>query len=226
MPHFYLTHEADMVALARLRAELNAEGHGQKISVTHMLIRALGLALEEMPQMNRIWAGDRILAFGRADIGMVAETPDGLRIPVVRDAGGTSLDAVAAQAGALAERARTGRLTPADVGDGVISISNVGMFGVSSLTPIINPPNAMILGVGAERSLFRPDADGAPALRRELTLTLACDHRIIDGADAARFLSAVVALLETPSACCARRANRPEPPGAFPWISPSTKNSR
>lgn len=198
IPHFYLTHEADMAALARLRAELNAEGHGQKISVTHMLIRALGLALEEMPQMNRIWAGDRILAFAHADIGMVAETPDGLRIPVVRDAGGTSLDAVAAQAGALAERARNGRLTPSDVGGGVISISNVGMFGASSLTPIINPPNAMILGVGAERSLFRPDADGAPALRRELTLTLACDHRVIDGADAARFLSAVVALLETP----------------------------
>lgn len=187
-----------MAALARLRAELNAEGHGQKISVTHMLIRALGLALEEMPQMNRIWAGDRILAFAHADIGMVAETPDGLRIPVVRDAGGTSLDAVAPQAGALAERARNGRLTPSDVGGGVISISNVGMFGASSLTPIINPPNAMILGVGAERSLFRPDADGAPALRRELTLTLACDHRVIDGADAARFLSAVVALLETP----------------------------
>lgn len=198
IPHFYLTHETDMVALAQLRAALNADSTGQKISVTHMLIRALGLALEEMPQMNRIWVGDRILAFPRADIGMVAETPGGLRIPVVRDAGGSSLDAVALQASALAERARTGRLTASDVGDGVISISNVGMFGVSSLTPIINPPNAMILGVGAERALFRPDAQGLPALRRELTLTLACDHRLIDGADAARFLSAVVAILETP----------------------------
>jgi len=84
------------------------------------------------------------------------------------------------------------------MGDGVMSVSNLGMFGVTSLTPIINPPNAMILGVGAERQIFRPDADGAPALRRELTLTLACDHRIIDGADAARFMADLVALLETP----------------------------
>ena len=198
IPHFYLTHEADMVALSALRSDLNADGATQKVSVTHMLIRALGLALEEMPQMNRIWAGDRIIAFGRADIGMVVETPDGLRIPVVRNSGGTSLDDVANQANGLIERARTGSLASSDVGDGVISISNVGMFGASSLTPIINPPNAMILGVGAERAVFRPDANNAPALRRELTLTLACDHRIIDGADAARFLSAVVALLENP----------------------------
>lgn len=198
IPHFYLSHEAELSALNALRDQLNADARAPRISVTHMLIRALGLALAEMPQMNRIWAGDRILAFDRVDIGMVAETPDGLRIPVIRDAGGATLDAVAEQARALAGRARDGGLTPADVGDGVISISNVGMFGVSSLTPIINPPNAMILGVGAERQIFRPGADGAPVLRRELTLTLACDHRIIDGADAARFLSAVVEILETP----------------------------
>ena len=148
--------------------------------------------------MNRIWAGDRIVAFGQANIGMVAETPEGLRIPVIRDAGGVSLDEVAAQARELTDRARAGGLRPSDVGDGVIAISNVGMFGVTSLTPIINPPNAMILGVGAERQVFRPDASGAPALRRELTLTLACDHRIIDGADAARFLADLATLLETP----------------------------
>lgn len=198
IPHFYLTHEAEISALSDLRGRLNAEDGRPRISVTHMLIRALGLALAEMPEFNRIWAGDTIVAFDRADIGMVAETPDGLRIPVIRDAGGATLDQVAEMARDLASRARDGQLTPADVGDSVISISNVGMFGVSTLTPIINPPGAMILGVGAERALFRPDAGGAPALRRELTLTLACDHRIVDGAAAARFLSAVVEILENP----------------------------
>jgi pyruvate dehydrogenase E2 component (dihydrolipoamide acetyltransferase) len=198
IPHFHVTHEAELSALTALRAQLNAEPHAPRVSVTHMLIRALGLALAERPAMNRIWAGERIIAFDKANIGMVVEAPDGLRIPVIRDAGRASLDEVAAQAQDLAARARSGDLRPSDMGDGVMSISNVGMFGVTSLTPIINPPNAMILGVGAERQIFRPDADGAPALRRELTLTLACDHRIIDGADAARFMADLVALLETP----------------------------
>ncbi len=198
IPHFYVTHEAELSALTALRRQLNADADGPRVTVTHMLIRALGVALTEHPAMNRIWAGDHIIAFSQVDIGMVTQTPGGLRIPVIRDAGRTALDDIAAQARDLAERARSGRLGASDVGDGVISISNVGMMGVTSLTPIINPPNAMILGVGAERQLFRPDETGAPALRREMTLTLACDHRIIDGVDAARFLADLVALLETP----------------------------
>ncbi|KAB2533478.1 hypothetical protein AL035_20690 [Salipiger aestuarii] len=198
IPHFYVSHEAELSALTGLRGQLNADPDAPRVSVTHMLIRALGVALTEHPAMNRIWAGDQIVAFSQANIGMVTQTPDGLRIPVIRDAGGTALDDIATQARDLATRARSGELGASDVGDGVISISNVGMMGVTSLTPIINPPNAMILGVGAERQLFRPDENGAPALRREMTLTLACDHRIIDGADAARFLAELVALLETP----------------------------
>jgi len=118
---------------------------------------------------------------------------------MIRDAGRRRLREIAADATALAERARTGRLTPADVGGGAAAISNVGMFGVTSLTPIISPPQAMMLGVGGERRVLRPDAAGAPALRRELTLTLACDHRVIDGAEAARFLAALVAVLQHPA---------------------------
>jgi pyruvate dehydrogenase E2 component (dihydrolipoamide acetyltransferase) len=201
IPHFYVTHEAEIGALSALRSQLNAEagqGGRAKISVTHMLIKALGLALAEMPGLNRIWAGDAIHAFDRVDVGMVAETPQGLRVPVLRNAGAVALDDLAARAGALAERARGGSLLPDDVGDSVVSISNVGMIGVSTLTPIINPPNAMILGVGAERALFRPGPNGAPVARRELVLTLAADHRIVDGAEAARFLASLVALLEEP----------------------------
>lgn len=198
IPHFYVTHEAELSKLMALRDDLNEEGASARISVTHMLIRALGLALTEMPQMNRIWLDDKILAFEQANIGMVVETPNGLRIPVIRDAGQQNLDDVATQAKGLVQRAVEGKLAAADVGNGVISISNVGMFGVSSLIPIINPPNAMILGVGADRAVFRPAPDGSPVLACELTLTLACDHRIIDGADAARFLSVLVNILETP----------------------------
>lgn len=198
IPHFYVTHEAEIAKLLELRVGMNAAAGFNRISVTHMLIKALGLALAEMPELNRIWSGDRIVAFDRVDIGMVAETPQGLRVPVLRDAGRASLDDLASMVAALADRARAGNLAPTDVGDSVVSISNVGMFGVSSLTPIINPPNAMILGVGADRSLFRPDAEGAPQLRRELTLTLAADHRIIDGADAARFLAHLVGVIEDP----------------------------
>lgn len=198
IPHFYVSHEAELTRLEQLRDDLNGSGFATRISVTHMLIRAIGLALAERPDMNRIWVSDKIIAFDKVDIGMVAETPDGLRIPVIRDAGGGTLDYIAAQANDLAARARDGKLTPAEVGDGVISVSNVGMFGVTSLTPIINPPNAMIMGVGATRDLFRPGSDGTPQLCRELTLTLACDHRIIDGADAARLLAAIVDILENP----------------------------
>ena len=208
IPHFYVSHEAELTSLMQLRSDLNADDERPRISVTHMLIRALGLALTEMPELNRIWVDDRILAFKHVDVGMVAETPDGLRIPVIRDAGSSSLDQIAAQAHEVMARAREGGLKPTDVGEGAISVSNVGMFGVSSLTPIINPPNAMILGVGAEREVFRPGADRTPELRREMTLTLACDHRVIDGADAARFLSAVVSILETPIRLL-RPAHRP-----------------
>lgn len=199
IPHFYVTHEAEISELTALRKTLNSSETNTRVSVTHMLIRTLGLALTEMPHMNRVWAGDHILAFNQADVGMVTETPNGLRISVIRNAGSAQLDEIAAAANDLGARARIDALTASDVGDGVIAISNVGMFGIASLTPIISPPNAMILGVGAPRLVFRPDDAGAPFLHNELTLTLACDHRIIDGADAARFLSAVVEILETPT---------------------------
>ncbi|MER3353542.1 MAG: dihydrolipoamide acetyltransferase family protein [Hoeflea sp. D1-CHI-28] len=162
IPHFYMTHEAELSALTELRQGLNTDSERARISVTHMLIRAVGVALAELPVLNRIWSNDRIVAFDRVDVGMVVETPEGLRIPVVRDVGGRGLDEIAKVAAAAADRARSGALAAEDVGDSAIAISNVGMFGVSSMTPIINPPNAMIIGVGADRKLFRPGADGAP----------------------------------------------------------------
>ncbi|MGV1768427.1 dihydrolipoamide acetyltransferase family protein [Rhizobium rhizogenes] len=199
IPHFYLTRIVNVQALGQLRDKLNAEADKRaRISVTHILVKALGLALTQMPAMNRIWTDDGILSFVSADIGMVTETPQGLRIPMFRDAGHMPLDSIARTGTDLAARAREGQLAPTDVGGGVMSISNVGMFGATSLTPIISPPQAMILGVGAEQQAFRPDDTGQPSLCREICLTLAVDHRIIDGADAARFLQFVSSNLEEP----------------------------
>lgn len=198
IPHFYLSRHVEISALQAMREDLNSDAALARISVTHMLAKGLALALAAMPDMNRIWADTEILAFSGADIGIVSETPHGLRIPVIRNVQALSLDDIAAAAQAIAGRASDNRLTPGDVGGGAISISNVGMLGVDTLTPIINPPQAMILGVGAEQSLFRPDANGAPKACREIVLTLACDHRVIDGADAARFLKLVADILEKP----------------------------
>lgn len=198
IPHFTLSDQIEVDALLAMRAQLNREPGRVRVSVTHLIIKALGLVLTAMPEVNRIWQDDRILAFRSADVALVTDTPQGLRIPVVRDAGRRSLDEIAVRAIALAVRARTNSLTASDVGGGSIAVSNVGMFGVTSITPIINPPQAMILGVGARRAVFRPDAQGAPALRAEIVLTLACDHRVIDGAPAARFLHTVVKTLEAP----------------------------
>jgi pyruvate dehydrogenase E2 component (dihydrolipoyllysine-residue acetyltransferase) len=198
IPHFYVMHEAEISSLMSLRQSLNDDAVRTKISVTHMLIKAFGVSLAEMPEANRIWLNDKIIAFDRADVGMVVEAPDGLRIPMVRDVGRKPLDQIASDAAALAQKAREGGLAPDDVGGGSASISNVGMFGASGVTPIINPPHAMILGVGGERQVFRPDASGEPKLCRELVFTLACDHRIHDGALAARFLNHFVSLIESP----------------------------
>lgn len=200
IPQFHVESEAGVGPLMDLRATLNAEPGRTRVTVTHLVLKAVGLALAELPETNRIWLDGEIGQFRTADVGMVVETPEGLRIPVLRDVGRQTLDAVAEDAAGLAARAREGALRPGDVSGGAISVSNVGMFGVRALAPIVNPPQSMILGLGAERAVFRPDAAGAPALRREVTLTLVCDHRVLDGAVAARFLGRLVGILETPLA--------------------------
>jgi len=199
IPHFYLTRHVDMRALGVLRGQLNADAGGRaKLSVTHMLVKAAALALSANPMLNRLWLPDGILSLEAVGVGIVAQTPHGLRIPVLGGADLLPLDDVALAANRLLQRARDATLTSADMADAAISISNVGMFGVDTLTPIISPPQAMILGVGAEQQLFRPDATGQPELRREIILTLAVDHRLTDGADAARFLADLAQMLENP----------------------------
>lgn len=199
IPHFYLTRHVDTRALSGLRADLNAAAEGRvKLSVTHFLAKAVGLALAAHPALNRLWLPEGILTLDTFGVGIVTQNERGLRIPVVERADTLALDDLAAACAALFERARDGTLTSADVSGAAISISNVGMFGADSLTPIISPPQAMILGVGAEQALFRPDASGAPVATREIILTLAADHRLIDGAEAAQFLATLAHFLERP----------------------------
>ncbi|MBP8670600.1 MAG: 2-oxo acid dehydrogenase subunit E2, partial [Sphingobium sp.] len=132
------------------------------------------------------------------DVGLAVESPKGLVAPVITDLGSATLDDVVEACTALVESARNDTLRASQLSGGVISISNVGMFGATGLIPIVNPGQSSILGVGASQELFRPDDGGKPVLRHILSLALSCDHRVVDGAGAARFLQSIKTGLESP----------------------------
>ncbi|MDW7554467.1 MULTISPECIES: dihydrolipoamide acetyltransferase family protein [Azospirillum] len=204
VPHFYLAAEAEVTELAALRDRLNADTESglPRISMTHLVVAAVGRALAAMPEMDRVWddepAGGAILALGRGDIGMAVDTPRGLVAPVLRGAATLPLDRLAAEAASLTRRARDGRLTEEDFQGGAVTVSNAGMHNVTYMTSIISPGQSSILGVGSVRSVFRPDAAGAPVLKRELGLVLSADHRLFDGVTALAFLNRIIAGLERP----------------------------
>lgn len=198
IPHFYLAAEAEVSRLMALRAELNAMPGYPKLTLTHLLVAAVGRALRELPELNRVWADDGIVSFASCDVGIAVNAGRGLLVPVVPDVAGRSLEGIARATQALIDKARNGELEAGQMSGGAISISNAGMFNVTWMTPIINPGQSMILGVGSVRELFRPDANGQPALRRELGLVLAADHRILDGVSGLKMLNAVIANLEKP----------------------------
>ena len=198
IPHFYLAAEAEMTKLMALRTELNAMPGYPKLTLTHLLVAAVGRALRELPELNRVWTDDGIVSFASCDVGVAVNAGRGLLVPVVPDVANRSLEGIARATQELVDKARNGELEAGQMSGGAISISNAGMFNVSWMTPIINPGQSMILGVGSVRELFRPDANGQPALRRELGLVLAADHRILDGVSGLKMLNAVIASLENP----------------------------
>ncbi|WP_211104437.1 dihydrolipoamide acetyltransferase family protein [Azospirillum baldaniorum] len=204
VPHFYLAAEAEVTELAALRDRLNADTESglPRISMTHLVLAAVGRALAAMPEMDRVWddepSGGAILSLGQGDIGMAVDTPRGLVAPVLRGAATLPLDRLATEAASLTRRARDGRLTEEDFQGGAITVSNAGMHNVTYMTSIINPGQSSILGVGSVRSVFRPDAAGAPVLKRELGLVLSADHRLFDGVTALAFLNRIIAGLERP----------------------------
>lgn len=199
IPHFYLAAEADATRLLELRKDLNHASGKPRISLTHLLLAAAGRAMLSHPELGAVWSEAGPCAVGGSDIGVAIDTPNGLVAPVLRDAGSLRLDELALAADALIETARAGRLAPGDMDGGVLTVSNLGMHRITFVVPIINPGQAAILGVGAPRPVFRPDAHGAPVLRQEMTLVLSADHRVLDGVRASRLLMAIVDLLERPA---------------------------
>lgn len=198
VPHFYLTAEAEIGELLALRRRLNDQPGAPRLTLNHFVIAAVARALAALPQQNRIWSDGQIVQFDEVDVGVAVSTERGLMAPVLHDLAEATLDGIARQSDALLERVRSGNATHADMSGGAISISNGGMFNVTYMTPIINPPQSAILGVGSVRDVFRPDAQGAPALKREMGLVLAADHRLHDGAGALKFLNYVIDLLQDP----------------------------
>jgi len=199
IPHFYLAAEADVGALADLRASLNGDCVHPKLSVNHFILAAVARAWRDDAAANRVWRDPGLMALQSIDVGMAVETPRGLFAPVIRGAASLDIDALAATADIIAARAREGRLTPDDMSGGAVTVSNMGMYDVTYLTPIINPGQSAILGVGTVREVFRPDERGQPDLRRELGLVLACDHRVFNGVQAAKLLGAIIDHLEHPA---------------------------
>ena len=198
-PHIYLTVDCQLDALLKLRKELNEslEARGIKLSVNDMVIKALAIALEQVPECNVSFMGDTMRRYSRQDISVAVSIPGGLITPVVVDAGSKSLSKIATETKDLASRAQEGKLQMHEYQGGTASISNMGMMGIKHFTAVINPPQSMILAVGAGEK--RPHVvDDVLTTATVMTVTGSFDHRAIDGADGARLLAAFKTLVEKP----------------------------
>ena len=199
VPHIYLTVDIRLDALLKLRGELNASlaARGLKLSVNDMLIKALGAALMQVPACNVSFAGDTMLQYSRADISVAVSIPGGLITPIISDAGAKSISAVSVEMAALAAKAKEGKLQPHEYQGGTASLSNMGMMGIKQFEAVINPPQAMIMAIGAGEQ--RPYVvDGALAIATVMCATGSFDHRAIDGADGAMLMKVFKELVETP----------------------------
>ncbi|MBU2993691.1 pyruvate dehydrogenase complex dihydrolipoamide acetyltransferase [Octadecabacter sp. 1_MG-2023] len=200
VPHFYLRKDIQLDALLKFRSQLNKtlEPKGVKLSVNDFIIKACALALQEVPEANAVWAGDRTLKFSASDVAVAVAVEGGLFTPVLQDAEMKSLSALSAQMKDLAGRARDGKLAPHEYVGGSFAISNLGMFGIDNFDAIINPPHGAILAVGAGVKKPVVGADGELAVATVMSTTLSVDHRVIDGALGANLLNAIKANLENP----------------------------
>ena len=199
IPHFYLRRSARLDALMEFRATLNKqlESRGVKLSVNDFIIKACALALQQVPDANAVWAGDRILRLKPSDVAVAVAIEGGLFTPVLRDAHQKTLSALSAQMKDLAARAKSKKLAPHEYQGGSFAISNLGMFGIENFDAVINPPHGAILAVGA--GIQTPVVEqGAVVIRNVMSMTLSVDHRVIDGALGAQLLEAIVTHLEHP----------------------------
>jgi pyruvate dehydrogenase E2 component (dihydrolipoamide acetyltransferase) len=206
IPHFYLTADIELEKLIRLRADANASagedkgGPAFKLSLNDFFIKALALALQRVPAANAVWAEDRLLRFKHSDVGVAVALEGGLLTPVIRQAEAKPLRQISAEMNDLAARAQARRLKPQEYQGGATAISNLGMYGVRDFSAIINPPHATVLAVGAAQRRPAEAEDGSVKFVSQMTATLSCDHRIVDGALGAELLAAFRNLLENPLA--------------------------
>jgi pyruvate dehydrogenase E2 component (dihydrolipoamide acetyltransferase) len=196
VPHFYLTADCRVDRLLELRREINAID-GVKISVNDLIVKAVAAAFMDVPEANTTWTDEGMLRHRTADIAIAVSLDDGLVTPVVRGVERLSVTALSAAIGDLASRARSGGLKQHEIEGGSFAVSNLGMFGTQEFSAIINPPQAGILAVGAARQA-PVVVDGALEVGTVMTVTLSADHRVLDGALAARWLAAFVARIENP----------------------------
>jgi len=201
VPEFTLQATIDMEEAVALRAQLKAVAGEDRPTPSYndMIVKACALALREFPRANGSYRDAEYHLYSRVNVGIAVAADDGLVVPTVFDADTLSLGAIAAEARRLAGRVRDGSVTPPELSGGTFTVSNLGMYGVTNFTAIVNPPQAAILAVGAlaPRAVVR---DGALVARQTMDVTLTSDHRILNGADAARFLARIRALLEAPLA--------------------------
>ena len=199
IPHFNVNFDVQIDELLRVRKQLNSrDGADYKISVNDFIIKAVALTLKLQPDCNVTYTDEAILKFKRQDVAMAVAIDGGLITPIIHDAGNKGLRAISETAKELAQKARLGKLMPEEFQGGTFTVSNLGMFGVKSFNSIINPPQGGILSVGAgeQRAVVK---DGALTIATMMTLTLAVDHRCIDGATAATFTKELKGILEAPS---------------------------
>jgi len=200
IPHFYLRRDIQIDALLKFRADLNKglEEKGVKLSVNDFIIKASANALQDVPDCNAVWAGDRILKLEPSDVAVAVAIEGGLFTPVLKDAHQKTLSTLSVEMKDLAARAKTRKLAPHEYQGGSFAISNLGMFGISNFDAVINPPHGSILAVGAGEKKPVVNADGEISVSTVMSVTLSVDHRVIDGALGAQFLAAIKGYLENP----------------------------
>lgn len=198
IPHFQVQAEVVLDAAITLRRDLKQSAGEQTVpSLNDLIVKACALTLREHPRGNGSYVDGGFELHSRINVGVAVASEDALVVPVVMDADTKSLGAIAGETKRLAERVRTGEISPPELSGATFTVSNLGMFGMSAITPVVNPPQAAILGVGAMRETLAR-VDGEIVDRTLMTLTLSCDHRILYGADASWLLSDIRALLEKP----------------------------
>jgi len=205
IPHFYLTADLDIDALLKLREDANAAAPkaktgepGFKLSLNDLIIKAWAAALQRVPAANAVWAGDRILKLHHSDVGVAVAIEGGLFTPIIRKAETKSLSMISAEMKELSARARARRLKPQEYQGGSSVVSNLGMYGIREFAAIINPPHATVLAVGTARRQPVEKEGGGVAFVSQMTVTLSCDHRVVDGALGAELLAAFRGFVENP----------------------------